>query len=187
MGYLLDGETRSALFWDTSQRVLVIYCRRCGKTYRAHLQGSRIQISTRNIPAERICHILHGRSLNSHMEVRCLNPGRGRELILLRNVPTNTGVHPASFTLLLLLNALMTWTGAAWLFFPSHLGSRTRGHASKLRLCLKNCTSIYAVQYTAYYFFFGTCGPRTVTGVPWTLRTRLLHSRHYWGCQMEGL
>jgi len=44
------------------------YCRRFGKNYRCHLQGSRTQISPPNTPAERSSHTLYGRSLKSRMD-----------------------------------------------------------------------------------------------------------------------
>jgi hypothetical protein len=33
---------RSALFWDVTQRQVVIVCRRFGITYLSHLEGSRL-------------------------------------------------------------------------------------------------------------------------------------------------
>ena len=86
---------RSALFWDITQRRLVILYQRFGTTYRSHLQGQEVQkdnfldfltfegcpetslqnyqSTLRNIPQERRsqCHFIHHRS---HMD--CLGqPG----------------------------------------------------------------------------------------------------------------
>jgi hypothetical protein len=58
---------RTALFWVVMQRAVVISCRRCGTTYRSHLEGPRgdrqavpkrryeITRSLRNNPEERCC------------------------------------------------------------------------------------------------------------------------------------
>jgi len=35
------NQTASGLFWDVTQRTVVIPCRRFGTTYWSHLQGSR--------------------------------------------------------------------------------------------------------------------------------------------------
>ena len=68
---------RSALFWDVTQRGMVIWYRRVGTTYRSHLGGQEVSdlkmgptgcpktsvsnyhSTLRNIPEERRCHILH--------------------------------------------------------------------------------------------------------------------------------
>jgi len=66
---------RSSLFWDVTQRRLVVSYQRFGTTYRSHLQGSSSQTplkdgtntlsrnvgnyqpTLRNIPEERRCHL----------------------------------------------------------------------------------------------------------------------------------
>jgi len=55
-----EFKVSSTLCWNTSQHIVVIYCRHFGKTYRCRLQGSRI---VRNFSEERKSHILRGGSL----------------------------------------------------------------------------------------------------------------------------
>jgi hypothetical protein len=47
---------RTALFWIITQRVVAIYYRRFGKTYRSHLQGSRILIRLEKPSTPHKCH-----------------------------------------------------------------------------------------------------------------------------------
>ena len=42
-GWEYNVRMRTSLFWAITQRVVVIYYRRFGTTYRYHPQGSRIQ------------------------------------------------------------------------------------------------------------------------------------------------
>ena len=40
-GIIREARLRTALFWVITKRVVVIYCRRFGTTYRSHPQGER--------------------------------------------------------------------------------------------------------------------------------------------------
>jgi len=70
---------KSALFWDNTQRVVVIPCRRFGTTYKFHLDPLTVGVvgcpetsvrnyhyTLRNIPQKRISHQLLGGSLESN-------------------------------------------------------------------------------------------------------------------------
>jgi hypothetical protein len=54
---------RTAIFWVITQRVVVIYYRRFGTTYRYHLRC--YHYSLRGNPEERSSHLLRGESLKS--------------------------------------------------------------------------------------------------------------------------
>jgi len=56
---------RTALFWVITQRIVVIFYRRFGTTYRYHLQGSTIPLP----PPKKVrsSHLLSDRSLKSHL------------------------------------------------------------------------------------------------------------------------
>jgi hypothetical protein len=40
------SEMRSALFWDFTQRIMIVSYRCCGTTYRSHIQGTAIEDGT---------------------------------------------------------------------------------------------------------------------------------------------
>jgi hypothetical protein len=89
---------RSAIFWDITQRRVIILYRRFGTTYRSHLQGSRsprflrfldpwrfqrlaapkrrtfldlpLPVYAGNVPEESRCHLHRGGSLKSHTPVQ---------------------------------------------------------------------------------------------------------------------
>ena len=77
-------QMRSAVFWDVTQRLVVVPYWRFGKTNRSHLQGSRNPRLSRNVAS------------NDHQALRNISEERRSHVLLgesLKQQTTQTGAH----------------------------------------------------------------------------------------------